>query len=345
MARNRTTIQDIADAIKVTSSTVSRALNNHPSISEATKKKVLEAASRLNYRPNRIAAALRSGRSMNIGVILPFADRAFFGAIIRGIEDEAARKGYGVIVCQTYDDPAKEKRALDTLLRSQVDGIISSVAQNASNVKNYKRVQEEGIPLLFIDRVIEQISVSKVTIDDFRGGYLATSHLIEQGCRRIAHFAGDKTLNVYRERYRGYCAALKEYKIPLRDKYIMECPSDVDLGRACSQKLMQLRTPPDAIFSSSDFAALGAIQFLKSKKIAIPGDVAIVGFANEPFTAIIEPALTTVDQHSREMGKMAAKTFIEELTANRKKPTRQVVLQPDLIVRASSQRISSSLTN
>ncbi len=337
--KNRTTIQDIAQVINVTSSTVSRALNDHPSISDATKKLVVETAARLNYRPNRIAAALRSGRSMNIGVILPFADRAFFGSIIRGIEDEAAKKGYGVIVCQAYDDPKKEKRALETLLRSQVDGIISSVAQNSTNVKNYKKVREEGIPLLFIDRVIEQINVSKIVIDDFNGGYMATEHLIEQGCKRIAHFAGDQTLNVYRERYRGYCQALKDHSLQLRKEYVIACHSDTDLGRKKTAELLALAHPPDAIFSSSDFAALGAMQMLKSRGISIPNDVAIVGFANEPFTSIVDPGLTTVNQHSRELGKMAAKTFIEELTAGKKKPIRQVVLQPDLIVRASSLRV------
>lgn len=338
VARNRTTIQDIARELNITTSTVSRALRGHPSISDATTKSVTETALRLNYRPNHIAAALRSGKSNIIGVVVPFIDRAFFGSIIRGIEDEASKKGYGIIVCQTYDNPETEKRALETLLRLQVDGILASVAQNQANLKTYKKVKEEGILLIFFDRILDQLQVSTILIDDFKGGYIATKHLIDQGCKKIAHFAGDQNLNIYRERLNGYKRALEDANIPLNKDWILECASDVELGKAKAEILFSLPETPDSIFSSSDFAALGAMQILKSKGVKIPQEVALVGFANEPFTSFIDPSLTTIDQHTREMGKLSAKTFLEEIENQKIKLVKQVVLQPEIIVRASSLR-------
>ncbi len=340
MGKHRTTIQDIADALDITSSTVSRALNNHPAISQATKLLVTNKAKQLNYRPNYIAAALRSGKSKIIGVIIPVADRAFFSAAIRGIEDEAVKRGYGVIVCQAYNDIEKEKRAIDTLVRSQVDVIISSVAKSTSvkQFNHYKKVKEDGIPVIFFDRIIDDLEVNSVVIDDFRGAYLATSHLIEQGYRKIAHYAGDFSTTIYKERLRGYRQALEDRQIEVREKYILECPSNVEKGQEVTEKLFQSVDPPDAIFSSSDFAALGALQKLKTLGIAVPGKVGIVGFANEPFSSFIEPSLSSVNQFSRDLGKMAAQIFFEgdQLTTA---PARQVVLQPQLIIRRSSARV------
>ena len=323
VAKNRTTITDIAKALHVTTSTVSRALNNHPAISDATKQLVVNKAKQLNYRPNHIAAALRSGKSNIIGVIIPVADRAFFSAAIRGIEDEAVKKGYGVIVCQAYNDLKKEKKAIDTLIRSQVDVIIASVGKHNSKVQaaNYQKVIDEGTPVIFFDRVLEGLTVNSVIVDDFLGAYQATKHLIEQGYRKIAHFAGDFKTLIYKERLKGYKQALRDHDLPIVDDWIVECSSNVDLGKEKTHQLFTTSNPPDAILSSSDFAALGALQQLKKLGVSVPQDVGIVGFANEPFSSFIEPSLSSVNQFSKDLGRMAAQIFFDSNVDSKEKKT------------------------
>lgn len=338
MKKSKTTIHDIAGALSVTSSTVSRALNNHPAISDDTKRLVVEMARRMNYKPNRLAAALRSGKSMNIGVMVPMIERSIFASIIRGIEDEVAKSGYGIIMCQTYDDLTHEKRAFDTLFRSQVDGIIASATRSSGNMDLYQKVIEDDIPLILFDRSIDELGVSAVVIDDFKGGYDATRHLIEQGCQKIFHFAGDQDIKVYQERLRGYQAALQDAGITFEESWVINCPSNIEKGRQAAQYILTSGNIPDAIFSSSDFAALGAMQILKGK-FSIPDDIAIVGFANEPFTSFVEPAMTTVNQHGRDMGRLAARAFLDCIANRKDYVSRQIVLQPELIVRASSKKL------
>lgn len=341
MARNRTTISDIAKALDITSSTVSRALNNHPAISDATKKLVTDKARQLNYRPNHLAAALRSGRSKVVGVIIPVADRSFFSAAIRGVEDEAVKNGYGVIVCQAYNDLKKEKRAIDTLMRSQVEVIISSVTKSTSKSQylNYQKVQEEGIPVIFFDRILENMNVNTVVVDDFRGAYNATTHLIDQGYQRIAHFAGDFTTRIYKERLRGYRAAMKDFQMPVLEEFIIECSSSIELGKRKTKALFSLPEPPDAIFSSSDFAALGALEHLKSIGINVPKEVGIIGFANEPFSSYVTPSLSSVNQFSKDLGKMAAQIFFDQMIGQtEEQPIKQIIIQPKLMIRKSSKR-------
>lgn len=339
--KHRVTIQDIADELKITSSTVSRALNDHPAISKATKEKVFEVAKRLNYQPNHLAAALRSGKSKNIGVVVPYMDRAFFGAIVKGIEEVVSAQGYGVIICQTNDDIAMEKRALDSLMRSRVDGVMASVAGNSVNLQYYQQIKEADVPIVYFDRVMEELSVSSVVVDDLKGGYEATKHLIEQGYRRIAHFAGDQSLNIYRERRRGYQQALMDYGLQVDPQLICECSSSIDLGKYHMERLYLGANPPDALFSSSDFAALGAMQYLRNQSLQVIRNFGIIGFANEPFTSFVEPQLSTVDQFPRDMGQIAARTLLEEINGSDEGevfPAKKVVIQPKLIVRASSRK-------
>ena len=338
--KHRTTIQDIANALHITTSTVSRALNNHPAISVATKRRVIEMAEKMNYQPNRIAAALRSGKSNIIGAVIPFVDRAFFGSIIRGIEDEIADKGYGLIICQAYDHNELEKRAINTLLKSRVDGVLASVAANSKNIKYYQDIQKAGTPLLFFDRIIEQIETSVVILDDFNAGYQATVHLINQGYQRIAHFAGDQGSNIYRERKKGYEQALLDHDMPNFSSWIAECRSSVELGKKQMERLWSQNNRPDALFSSSDYAALGAMQYLMSQGVAIPNDFGIIGFANEPFTSYVYPSLSTVNQFPEEMGRVAARALLEEVEQIDGFSIHQSIIPAEIIARDSSLRQS-----
>jgi LacI family transcriptional regulator len=335
--KSKVTIHDIAEKLNITASTVSRALNNNPRISEVTRKAVHRAAKQMNYQPNNIAAALRHGRSHIIGVIVPTADRAFFASVVRGIEEIANKLNYKVIICQSYDNYEKEIQTIDALLSARVDGIIASIGKNTENFEHYKRVQQKKIPLVLFDRPTDALEVSQVMIDDFLGAYKVVEHLIQQGCKRIAHFTSPKKVSIFKERLRGYTEALKDYGIPYNEELVIKSNLQLEDGRESMEKLLKLKERPDAIFSASDFGAMGAMQVLKENSFRIPQDVALAGFSNDPFTSFTDPALTTVDQFSITMGKKTAEIFFEHLKSDDKKTIPQkIVLKPELIIRESS---------
>ncbi|MBQ0734664.1 LacI family DNA-binding transcriptional regulator [Aquimarina celericrescens] len=337
MNSKKTTIHDIAEKLNITASTVSRALNNNPRISEATKKTVLDMARSLNYQPNNLAAALRKGKSQLIGVIVPTINRAFFSSVIRGIEELANKLDYRVVVSQSNEDVDNEIATLNALINARVDGILVSIGKNTKQFGHYQELIERGIPLVLFDRTTNEISTSQVVIDDFVAGYMATEHLIKQGCKKIAHITNYHKVNIYKERYRGYLEALKDYNIPFEKSLVLEGNMQLEDGRECTKQLIASGEEFDAIFSASDYAAMGAMQVLKEKNIKIPEEVALVGFSNEPFTSFTDPPLTTVDQFPIEMGQAAAELFFEILNSTKKKIIPQkTVLHPELIVRASS---------
>lgn len=336
----KTTIYDIAKKLDITAATVSRALNNNPKISESTRKLVLETAAKMNYKQNRLALALRSGKSNNVGVIVPRVDSNFFASIIRGIEEELYPEGYHVIICQTHEDGKKELDNINTLLNAQVDGVLMSISNVVEeNNQAFKRVVDKNVPLVFFDRKKNIDGVSSVTINDFEGGYLATKQLIKEGCTRIAHFTGDQSLEIFQKRTEGYKKALADHGFAFDPDYVFQIKSSVDSGRQAIEKLLSLESPPDALFSTSDFAALGAIQVLKEKGIKIPEEFCVFGFGNEPFTKFMELSISSVDQSPLEMGKMAAKVFLEQINNTENlKIEKKVVLKPELHIRKSSSR-------
>jgi LacI family transcriptional regulator len=334
----KTTIYDIAKKLNITAATVSRALNNNPKISRATRELVLETASKMNYERNKLALALKSGKSHNVGVIVPRIDSNFFGCVIRGVEEELNPHGYHVIICQTHGEEERENENIDTLLNAQVDGILISTSN--TKTEPFNRILKKNIPLVFFDRKKTMNGVCSVTINDFEGGYKATKHLIDQGCNRIAHFSGDRSIEIFKERYLGYKQALIDAGIEFNEDYVIQTKSFREDGRNAINKLLELNPPPDALFSASDFAALGAIQELKSHNINIPDEFSVVGFANEPFTKFMELTISTIDQSPLEMGKMAAKVLLEQVnnTNSVMKIEKKVVLDPELIIRQSSSK-------
>jgi LacI family transcriptional regulator len=335
------TIHDIAKELNITASTVSRALNDNPRISEATKKAVLKVAKRLNYQPNHIAAALRNGRSNIIGIIVPTADRSFFGSVIRGIEEVAKNAHYNVMICQSHDDYESEVSTVEALLNARVDGIIVSFAKNTENFDHFRKVYDKGIPLVLFDRSFQGLDVSRVVIDDYLGAYQATEHLIRQGCRRIAHFTSLKKISIYKERLRGYREALEAYNIPYRNELVLESYLQYEDGRVGLDQLLQLKELPDAIFSASAYSAVAALSACKEKGIAVPEQIAIVGFANEDFTSFCDPPMSTVDQQSMQIGNAAAEIFLEQISVGRQRfVPKRIVLTPELIVRRSSLKNS-----
>ena len=337
--KKKYTIHDIAKKLNITASTVSRALNDHPRISEATKKAVQKTALKLNYQPNNIAAALRNGRTNIIGIIVPTVDRNFFASIVRGIEEIANASRYNVMICQTYDNYDKEVATVEALLNARVDGIIASHAKETTDFDHFLKVKEKGIPVILFDRFNDDLEVSQVVSDDFLGAYKATEHLIQQGCKRIAHFTNILKISIYKERLRGYVEALQAYGLPYDELLIVESNLQLEDGRNSMLKLLSLSPMPDGVFSASAYGAMGALQVLKEKGIKIPQDVALIGFTNEPFCSFSEPALSTVDQHNLRMGNAAAEIFLEEISDEEKKFIPQkIVLKPELVIRQSSLR-------
>lgn len=333
------TIHDIARELNITASTVSRALQDHPRISEATKKAVLKVAKQLNYQPNHIAAALRNGKSKIIGIIVPTADRSFFGAVIRGIEEVANKARYNVMICQSHDDYNKEVTTVEALLNARVDGIIASFAKGTENFDHFAKAKEKGVPVVLFDRSYQGLDVSHVVIDDYLGAYQAVEHLIQQGCKRIAHFTSVKKISIYKERFRGYREALEAHGMPFEKELVIESNLQYDDGRTGMAQFLQMENRPDAVFSSSAYSAVGAMEVLKENNIVIPHEIALVGFSNEAFTSFCDPPLTTVDQQCMLIGNAAADIFLEQIAADAGKfVPKRIVLMPELIIRKSSLR-------
>ncbi|MEF3077653.1 LacI family DNA-binding transcriptional regulator [Winogradskyella poriferorum] len=340
--KKKTTIYDIAKEVGLTAATVSRALNNNPKISEKTRKLVQETAQKMNYEQNTLAKALKSGKSYNVGVIVPRMDSNFFASVIRGIEEELYPKGYHVIVCQTHDQENLETGNINSLLNAQVDGILMSISNAKSKSNVFHNIAQKKVPLIFFDRKKEIPGVSSVTIDDFNGAYQATKHLIEQGCKRIAHLSNNRSLEIFKNRYLGYKQAIIDHGLEFDEDLVIETFSKVSEGRKTVKKLLKMKNPPDAIFSSSDFSALGAIQEIKDQGLSIPEDISVVGFSNEPFTKFMELSITSVDQSPIEMGRIAAKVFLKEVDSKTlNKESEKIVLQPELIIRDSSLKVKS----
>ena len=339
MKKHKVTIHDIARELNTTASTVSRALQDHPRISKGMKDAVLELAQKLNYQPNSIASSLRKGKGNTIGVIIPLLNRYFFSSVIRGIEDVAYDAGYNVLICQSYDSYEREKTIVETLINGKVDGLIVSLGSNTIDLNHFKLVQSKGLPLIFFDRTPMDMEVHKVEIDDFIGAYQATEHLISQGCKRIVHFSGPRHVSIYRNRFEGYKSALLNNHLTFDESYVFDETITRETGEQAAITISKMSPLPDGIFSAGDFSAMGAILKLKKLGIKIPQDIAIVGFANEPYDDMIEPGLSSVDQHSIEMGHSAANLFLEEIKDNQGILTpKKIMLNPELHIRESSSK-------
>ena len=343
MINRRASITDLAKALQLSPSTISRALADHKDVSEATKQRVRALAEELHYQPNRLAASLRRGRSNTLGVLVPHITGHFFPQVVDGIAVEASKAGFSVMICQSNEDVRQEKKNVELLMNSQVEGILVSLASTTNDFSHFELARQQQVPLVFFDRVVEDFrgsNVSAVMLDDYQGAYQVTAHLIEQGCTRIAHLTGPDTLNIHRNRHQGYRDALLAHGLPLREEYIRPCEMSQAGGAQAMTELLQLPTPPDAVFASNDLAAASAVQVAKARGLRIPQDLAVAGFSNEAFTTLTEPMLTSVDQGCETMGISAVRLLQKMLGGNpdRMAQPRNVVLKPRLLVRGSSQR-------
>lgn len=341
MKYNQVTIKDIARELGISPSTVSRALKDHPDISPLTKKAVNELAEKLNYQPNIVALSLRQSKTNTLGVIIPEIVHFFFSTVISGIEDVAYSAGYNVILAQSNESQSREILDIKALFNSRVDGMLMSVSRETTNFEHIESVLSKGVPIVFFDRAFETNQASKVIVDDFTGAKDATLHLIEQGCRRIAHIEGPPNLEITRQRLEGYKSALADHNISFDAELIAVCPSGtIEEGQRAMETLLALKNRPDGVFASNDPSAMGAMKTIKHHKLNMPDDIAIVGFSNWFFSSLMDPPLSSVDQPGFEMGQEAAKILIRQIEKQEKEDSEFIaetkILKTRLIVRESS---------
>lgn len=334
--KKKTTIYDIAKELNITVSTVSRALSGFSAISDATRAKVIATAQKLNYSPNKLASALKSGRTYIIGVIVPSIQNHFFASIIHSIEEGLKDSGYRVILYQSNESVENEINGVKTLLEAQVDGIIASMSLETEDVSHFAAIIEQHKPLVLFDRVHQDLNVPTVTLDDFKAGYLVTQHLIDQGYKNIAFITTIHQIKVFNERLNGYKAALADNDLPFLADNIVFGGLSIKDGRFGAGKLMRNANKPDAIIAGDDFTALGVIKKLKEIN-KNPPQIGVIGFANEAFSAYITPSLSTIDQHPNQMGSECAKMFLKMISQkNPYQAVNHVVLDPLLVQRQST---------
>ena len=332
------TIHDIAQKLNISASTVSRALKDNPLISETTREKIKKAAIEMGYRPNVMAANLRTRRTNTIGVIVPLINRHFFSSVISGIEDVAYKQGFAVTISQSNDNQEKESTIAHTLFSNRVDGLILSIGMETQSYDHLKLFSERNIPLVFFDRIVEEIPAHKIVIDDFGGAYRATQHLIEQGRKKVAHIGGPLNLQIYTKREAGYRQAISDAGLQINEDLILHNSLTREDGLNAIKRILQTKERPDAIFCANDTTALSAIIHLKEKGIKIPENIAIVGFSNEPFSELVTPSISTIKQPGFEMGQKAAELLIKQIGSKVKPKNYQtIVMETELIVRNSSQ--------
>lgn len=341
MKFNQVTIKDIARELGISPSTVSRALKDHPDISAETKKAVNELAEKLNYQPNIVALSLRQKKTNTIGVVIPEIMHFFFSTVISGIEDVAYQAGYNVILSQSNESYEREKTDIKALFNSRVDGMLISLSRETKDFDHIESVISKGVPIVFYDRMYNNPNTSKVIVDDYVGAKEAVLHLIDQGCKRIAHLQGPMNLLISRDRMKGYEDALKERGLKFDPSLIVECPTaGLDDGKKAIDQVMKMKPRPDGIFANNDPIAMGAVKRLKELNVNIPDEIAIIGFSNWFFSSLMEPALSSVDQPGFQMGQEAARLLIRQIEWKDKD---QGELQPEtkvlktkLIIRDSS---------
>ncbi|GAB4032551.1 LacI family DNA-binding transcriptional regulator [Spirosoma gilvum] len=335
----RVTIKEIAQELNLSISTVSRALRNSWEINPETKQRVLELAQRLDYNPNPIALSLLSSQSRDLGVIVPEIANPFFAVVIAGIEEVAFAQGYQVVIYQSHEDYEREVANVKHINNRRKDGLLVSMATSTKDYAHFRNLHDRGFPIVFFDRVCEEIDTHKVQVDDFEGAYLATEHLIQQGCERIAHLSGPDNLLTSRRRTHGYRAALLDYKRPIRGEWIISLPFNSTASLEATRTLLDQSERPDGIFAGSDTIALGCHAAISEAGLSMPKDVALVGFANLPFASMLNPPLSSVAQPAFEMGQSAAALLIDLINNPTSHSTPiSNVLKTKLIIRKSSQR-------
>ena len=339
MQKKEITIYDLAERLNISATTVSRGLQDHPAINKKTKKRIADLAVELGYRSNKFASNLRKQKTNTIGVIVPRLNSLFMSSVLSGIEKILNNSGYNLIISQSFEHEAKEKANALTMFNSRVDGLIVSLAADTQDYSHFDMMISKAIPVIFFDRIAEGVGATKVVIDNFKAGYNATSHLIEQGCKSILHLTGNTARNVYRDRFEGYKRALLDHDLIFDPElYISNELTEQEVQKSIAEVLKRDKLP-DGLFVTNDSSAAFALTLLKEAGLSVPEDIAIVGFNNDLISRVTEPAISTINYPGNEMGENIARILINHLDGQGDLSfTSTVVLDTELIVRASSLR-------
>ncbi len=328
------TIKDIARALNISISTVSRALRDSYDINAETKKRIVDYAEKMNYRPNPIALSLKENKSRSIGVIVPEIANTFFSQAINGIEEIAYERGYHVVIFQSHESLEREIANIRHLFARKVDGLLISLSGSSKDIRHLEEYRQSNFPIVFFDRVPETGEAHKVVVDNFEGAFKATEYLIQKGKKNIAHITSPPTLSITQERTAGYKSALEKHGLPVREELIKYCSFRPEEAEEAIRHLL-IHEKPDAFFMGSDRLALGCFQAYKKLMNGRPEDITLIGFTNLGVAHLLEPPLSTIVQPAITIGRKAAEILLDEIEGKRKgKGFETVVLGTELNIRS-----------
>lgn len=331
----RITIKDIAREMGIAASTVSRALNNNPDISEPTRQAVHAYAREHNYKPNMMASNLRTARNTTVGLVIPSATNFFFARVLKGVEKVAAETGYNIVITQTDDDPEREKAAIRALASLRVAGVLGCVNHSPEACDMLRELIHDEIPLVLFDRLLP-VKCDQVVSDDFGGAFRAVEYMIHSGATKVAYYSSTLKEHTGSERFRGYKEALKKYKIPFDKHLVLDCSSRSD-ALIMTPDFFRSVGCPDAVLAANDQTAAGILQSAKMLGIKVPEQLQICGFSNDMITRHTDPMLSTVQQHAKDMGEEAMHRLLARIEEEGKHaPKETVVIPTDLIIREST---------
>ena len=331
------TMMDIAKDLKVSVVTVSKVLRNQGRISDATRKRVLRRAKQLNYQMNWVARSLVTRRTYTIGLLLPEFTHSFFAEVARAVAETVRPHGYHVVISCFEEDPELETSEADSMLARQVDGLIIASAQPSRSVDLFQRIQERKVPYILIDRPMAGLRACFVGVDNYAIGKLATEHLIERGCRCVAHLRGPE-VGIASERMAGYRQTLAKHGLRRHPGYIVAGGHGEESGYEGMRQLLMVRPVPDGVFCYNDPVAIGAMRAILEASLKLPDDISVVGAGNVHYSSMLKVPLTTVDQRTCRMGELAAELLIVGIAAKRSLRPKTILIPPQLVERESTRR-------
>lgn len=336
------TLKEIATELGISITTVSKALKNYPDVSAKTKKAVIDLAQTLHYTPNSFAVNLRTKESKTIGLIIPEVVHHFFSNVVNAIIDEAEKNGYLVIILQSNESLELEKKQVELLINKRVDGIIMSLSNESNNDDHIKEIINRNIPFVMFDKINKLTPCSKVIIDDQKAAFNAVQHLIDTGCKKIAHIRGPLNPQNSIDRYIGYKKALEKNNIPFDSKLVYTCEKvTFEEGLEFAKQIMKDNPDIDGIFAITDLVAIGVLTYFNNNAIKVPDQVAVIGFSNWFMSQVLTPKLSSVEQPSQEMGIASFNLLMEEMICHKEgipfKP-RTIELDTSTVIRESSVR-------
>lgn len=334
MNKAQITIKDIAKALNVSASTVSRALKDSPEISLDTRKLIQQYAREHHYKPNVLAVNLRVSRSNTIGVIVPQMVHHFFSCVLSGIETAAAQAGYNVLVAQSNESYEQEVRIIHSFLAARVCGVIASLAKETSRYEHYQELLDNDIPIVFYDRICTGLKTERVVVDDYAGSFAAVEYMLQTGCKRIFFYGSDPHLEITKNRRNGYLDALKKYNLDLTEDMIHLCDTR-ERAIAITPDLLEGTNPPDGFFAINDETASGILYACKMVGKQVPDEISICGFTDGVIAQNTDPKLTTVVQHGEEVGQSAFHILLNKIEGEKK--SGNIIVRTNLIVRGTTK--------